>query len=431
MLGIHKHYPKTLAKALQGEMLKVDPLLQCTTSNGCITFCASDMAPSTPTIIVKVQIKTSTSTDDIMFDIINGSILNTFAKDNLLCHFTRLEGFGRVRVAYRDSKPYRLVEDSKHVDDKVRLRHFCATRFVSGARALTDMFRTKLSNKQQLALYASVRDLLSALYHMGNEIGMTHNDLHTNNVLYDPYQKCLVVIDYGRMLFDGDALRNCCDIWDIVRHSRKSSWAQGNYSEMTRHVLKHHRCRMIDLYSIKDSWFVRNLFMFDAMALSLDIIFNFKNQRDRRLTKLTKVFTLDEHWSVGRKNGQVKLKQLYYTVLDPDSWTTASTPKQDLQLTIGPGVFWFALTLKYLYECDAEKYGIQRHKKTERAWWYTADMLHLARRKINIMHPFGTLISLPDPKHYRAFLIPYKDKVEHIKKWFSAAVIDPSPKSFM
>jgi hypothetical protein len=412
-LNVQRFFPKTLGAGMTGtetDQLAVDPRLICTTSNGCITFCSKN-AGSSPEVILKVQMKSSLA-DDIVFDILNGLVLNECVHGEDARHFTKYLWSGWVYVAFQDANPKRLVEDSKvykHREMDVKRRPFCATTVVPGATSLGSMFQPKMSSAEQRKIYSMVRRLMQTVMEVGHKHGLTHNDLHTSNVLYDRDKSCLVLIDYGRMLFDGSSV-DSGRVIELVRRFKRDSWVGGHasYAQMVQHVLRHHKCRMIDLYAVKEPWFIKHLFMFDIMALSLCIISDLKSGitlRSKDLKDLKAFFEMKEHWRVTRADGRTVLYSLEYSMLHPRLWRKEGLESL-FQTTMWPGMFWFALLLQYLSEIDA--YVKEVLKGDEK--WLTVDMFKLERRKI--MHSFGPIICIPEPERFCKFLLKNKDLVQ-------------------
>ncbi len=425
-LNVQRFFPKTLGEGMTeagADQLAVDPRLKCTTSNGCITFC-SKKGGSSPEVILKVQMKSS-SADDIVFDILNGWVLNECVRGADAHHFTKYLGSGWVYVAFQDANPKRLVEDSnvalykQQREMDVKKRPFCATNVVPGATSLAAMFHPKMSSAEERKTYSMVRRLMKTVMEVGEKHGLTHNDLHTDNVLYDSDKSCLVMIDYGRMLFDGSSMDDD-QVMELVRRFKRDSWVGGHtsYAQMVRHVLRHHKCRMIDLYAVEEPWFIKHLFMFDIMALSLGIIFDLKNKFSRRLQDLKAFFHFEERWRVTRADGRMVMYGLEYRVLEPGLWGRKRGPDGLFQTTVWPGMFWFALLLKYLSGIDV---GVKEVLKGDEKW-LAVDMFKLSRRKV--MHPFGTIISIPDPERFCKFLLKNKDLVQqHCLGMLGAGVV--------
>lgn len=404
-LSIKKCFPNTLSKAIVQPYtanLVVNSLLKCTTSNGCITFCYEG-ENADPAVIIKVQISNS-GADDIVFDIVNGFILNECLRTmQHKQHLTKYLGSGTVFVAFREKMPYKLA-DSK-ITNEERLRPFCATNAVLGAKSLADMLHPNITWKEECRIYSMVRHLIKTIVHMGQTFGMTHNDMHTDNILYDPNRRCFVLIDYGRMLFDPFKIENVQTMGLIQKFKRGSKYE--SYSETVRHLLRRHKCRMIDMYDLEDVWFKQCLYMFDVMALSLGIVFDLKNKFPERLNDMGLYFYYEEHWTTKRTTGQMVLKKLEYCVLDPTSWIQRKVlPTDEFNKTVSGGVFWFGLILKYLHEKNAAKYFVEE-KLVGKCKWYSVDMFRLGNRA-NVMHAFGTVISIPDPEQFCAFASKYK-----------------------
>jgi hypothetical protein len=62
---------------------------------------------------------TSSAADDIVFDILNGHMLNECARTPHNRHFTRYLEAGNVFVHFRDNKPFELVDDKSGADVKM------------------------------------------------------------------------------------------------------------------------------------------------------------------------------------------------------------------------------------------------------------------------------------------------------------------------
>jgi hypothetical protein len=353
----------------------------------------------------------SSSADDIVFDILNGWLLNECVRGAGERYFTKYLGSGWVYVAFRDANPKRLVEDGNVPSYKQRgmdmkRRPFCATNVVPGATSLSALLHPNMSAGEERKTYSMTRSLMKTVMDMGQKHGLTHNDMHTDNVLYDHDKSCLVLIDYGRMLFDGSTVNNG-GVMELVQRFKRESWVAGeeSYDQMVQHVLRHHKCRMIDLYTVKEPWFVKHLFMFDVMALSLGVIFDLKNKFARRLEDLQPFFQLEEHWRAKRADGRLVLYGLEYRVLHPRQWKKEG-PKGLFQTTVWPGVYWFALLLQYLSEIDA---GVKEVLKGDEKW-LTVDMFKLSRMKV--MFPFGTMIRVPDPERFCKFALKSKNNIQ-------------------
>jgi hypothetical protein len=51
-------------------------------------------------------------------------------------------------------------------------------------------------------IFAKLAHLFKGLLDVGQKVGFSHGDMHTGNILYDMYDDCFVVIDYGRSYVD-------------------------------------------------------------------------------------------------------------------------------------------------------------------------------------------------------------------------------------
>ncbi len=401
-LDVKRYFPNTLFVGLiQADQLLVDPSLECMTSNGCVAFCYTK-GEKTPCEIVKVQIKPSA--DDIVFDIINGVLLNKYASGECKRYFTNYLGSGMVNVSFKKNNPDVLVPDGK-VSETSKKRPFCAANFITGAKSLRDHLRPVGTSAEECKTYTMIGQLIKTIMVMGQTHGLTHNDLHTDNVLYDPDKSCFVLIDYGRMLFDGSTVDNDV-IAKVVTNIRRNSWIgkDRSYDHMVQHALRNHKCRMIDLYKINNTWFTRHLFMFDVTAIALGIVFDLNNRHATKLEELNRFFKLEEYYRIGRKDGLMTLKKREYCVLHPDNWHTLHLQNQ-FQKLLCPGLYWFAIFLKYLSAFDLVQQMQNGNEK-----WLLVDMTKLERKRI--MYQFGTLISIPKPELFCKFMVEEKKSIK-------------------
>jgi predicted unusual protein kinase regulating ubiquinone biosynthesis (AarF/ABC1/UbiB family) len=100
------------------------------------------------------------------------------------------------------------------------------------------MLHPTISRAEERRIYSMVQSLMKTVLHMGQKHGLTHNDMHTDNVLYDPAHQCFVLIDYGRMLFDCTTVQNM-NIMDIVKQFKRDSWlcnSCNSYGQMVHHL---------------------------------------------------------------------------------------------------------------------------------------------------------------------------------------------------
>ena len=226
------------------------------------------------------------------------------------------------------------------------------TMSVRDPKALNDVLRELNTKEEAKLLMNKVSDVLGVLFHLGKHFGFVHNDLHLGNILHDGVDDALVVIDYGRALFDKEKLPEgiLSEIENWIGFEELKAGAgfdQGSCTATTDWTDYNEFCRDKNVYMTHDLMMYAykhghqlvadTIFMFDQMTVAMNVVKMLHGRRLLQAFEFSKCFGYDDNGRM-RTVGPCEKIAAFVRIV-----------KEAHCKRIVAGVFWFSMFIEYLY----------------------------------------------------------------------------------
>lgn len=188
-------------------------------------YITADSPPAHANLFVKiVDVPLQQGIDNPVFDSVNGCILNMLSQkvDGTLGFFmTYVDSFlsytyenafmlEKVTNASDPQSPFFIPTEYLNIPEPVAYNRCTAVvSYAVNGKSLADLFKEACDEfSHKFSKYKNYRQIMlefpqfyNAIFTLGTDYGMLHNDLHLGNILYDAHAGKMVCIDYGRMHF--------------------------------------------------------------------------------------------------------------------------------------------------------------------------------------------------------------------------------------
>jgi len=412
------------------------PKLITSSCNASYTFlkCESSGNSVTETLHAKVQMDLKNS-DSIIMDDINGYIMNMIVAEspNLKPYFMEYVDSGVSFITKDDSKfdlkSIMMASEGPVTDDvllskmtkaveKSVIMKVTFSKAVDAPKNLADVILNQ--EKPLPTIMKEVSKLLAAIQILGTKYGFAHNDAHPYNILFDGKTGNLVLIDYGRSIFDVslfdaksqkdisdrilfeelksmdvDVMNQVCD--DTMNLSGKKS-----YADFIKRELAGSPCRTLDLMTPASQEISRVLYMFDIMKISycILIVLGEDPANEQLVSPLMKMKQDDD---LG-KGMLVKVP-----TIETLNSMVDNLPEEMLPLV--PGLFWFCLMIKYIVELFNDERLTNKLVQVSRSQSYmfvNMDNMH----KAGLLSTSGTILELFVPSKLQEFIMQNMNDIE-------------------
>ena len=412
------------------------PKLITSSCNASYTFlkCESAGNAVTETLHAKVQMDPKNS-DSIIMDDINGYIINMIVAENpnLKPYFMEYVDSGVSFITKEDSKfdlkSIMMASEGPVTDDvllskmtkaveKSLIRKMTFNKAVDSPTNLADVIINQ--EKPLPTIMKEVSKLLAAIQILGTKYGFAHNDAHPYNILFDGKTGNLVLIDYGRSIFDVSLFdaKSQKDISDRILFEEMKSMdvdvmnqvcddtmdlnGKKSYADFIKRELAGSPCRTLDLMTPASQEISRVLYMFDIMKISycILIVLGADPANEQLVSPLMKMKQDDDFG----KGMLVKVP-----TIETLNSMVDNLPEEMLPLV--PGLYWFCLMIKYiigLFNDERLTNKLVQASSSQSHMFVNMDNMH----KAGLLSTSGTILELFIPSKLQEFIMQNMNDIE-------------------
>lgn len=390
----------------------------------------------TESIFVKFQI--SEQADDMLVDNINGYILNILTQNKSKHFMTYIDSCMTCVRQVEKNKftfPLKSIMSRQNtcnntsiicqilppIEDKsLHLVKASFHKTIPSDDNLEGLIYSMLSAKADDRLIAYVLTeklggLFTAIRELGEKYGFCHNDAHLGNILLDSDTSKLVLIDYGRAMFNPDRWGWGND--QRIRDRLTFEMSKNNvYGECTQQIPRYdptqtyaqtvYFSRNMMAVGLKDclnnfdnikkqpnalgkETVTRNPYMFDLMTISMCLI--------HMLAMFSPLDGLDNFIQLEFKQNDAKRRIDRIWVADPSVIAKGLLSNKEFMRrhkyrNLVPGMYWYSLVCKHLCNCGTKLRAFTR-AVTLQGEFFTVECDEL--KKLCVIHTSFQLLAMP------------------------------------